>query len=132
MSETTTTTPPPFGGWTLPENARQDPPLAFRASHFVLMAPGQLKDLAREITAARPDLHLATVTVGHPRTNNRHHVMTLYRGPRQHAIERAAYQIATATCTEQYEHMLPTLASVAYPAPGEISICIHTNLSAGD
>lgn len=132
MTETTTTTPPPFGGWALPCTARQDPPLAFRASHFVLTAPGALKAIAGEIVAARPELHLVTVAVDHPRTRSRWILETVYRGRRQDVIERAAYHIATATCTERYEHMLPTISAAADQGDGRFAITIHANLYAGD
>lgn len=127
------TTPPPFDGYVLPEqHATRYPPIAERARHFVATAPADLKELAAEITAARPEMHIDTVQVDHPNTRSRWEMLTVYRGPLQDVVERVAYHVAHGNCTEQYEHMLPTLRSANLADDDRISVCLHTSLYAGD
>ena len=124
---------PPFDGYILPEDhARRYPDIAERARHFVATAPADLKELAAEIVAARPEMHIPTVVVEHPNTRSRWELLTVYRGPLRDVVERVAYHIAHANCTQQYEHMLPTLRSVNLADDDQITICLHTSLYAGD
>jgi hypothetical protein len=126
-------TTPPFDGYVLPEHAaRRHPEIAERARHFVATAPADLKELAAEIVAARPEMHIQTVLVEHPNARSRWELLTVYRGPLRDVVERVAYHVAHANCTQQYEHMLPTLRSVNLADDDQITICLHTSLYAGD
>jgi hypothetical protein len=126
-------TTPPFDGYVLPEqHATRYPPIGERARHFVATAPADLKELAEEIVAASPAMHIDTVLVSHPNTRSRWEILTVYRGPLRDVVERVAHHIAHANCTQQYEHMLPTLRSVNLADDDQITICLHTSLYAGD
>lgn len=120
-----------FAGYT-PQKSIGYPDLAERARHFIETAPRDLKELAKRITEATPAHHVRSVTITHPNARTRHRIISVYRGPLHDVIEHVAFHIATTGCTQQYEHMLPTLHAATLQHDDEIEITLHTNLYAGD
>lgn len=106
---------------------------AIEAQEAERKARGQRVSAAQErVKAATPNPE-AAVTLAYPRQRNRWLRVTVISGPQAEVEAYAAHVLATATCTQYYEHMLPYISD-CQPAEGErpYSITLTESMYAGD